>query len=107
MPDGAFILFLPFELEHQNLLAAPFSRYRAGDGAVPDLGARQQFAALSKNRQNLGKLNLGADVARQLGDADHFSRGNPILFSAGFNNGMHWEILDWEPNRRKMLGLMV
>src|SRR5882724_457940 len=105
VPDGSFVLLLAFELEDQHLLAAVVARDGAGNLVVRGLGAGQHFARVAKDRQNFRKLDLGTDIARQLGHTDHIAGCNPKLFSAGLNNGMHGESLNWEARTQEAAGL--
>src|SRR5712692_3028837 len=105
MSDGALVLLLALELEDQDLLSAAARGDGAGDLVADGLGTGQHLAAIVKDSQHFRELNLSPDIARELGHTNYVPRSNPVLFPAGFNNGMHGKILDWRPNTWKMLGL--
>src|SRR5262249_46689795 len=94
--DGALVLLFALEFEDQHFLAAVVAGDGTGDLVVRCLGAGQHFARVAENRQVFRKLDLRTDIARQIWYADHVTRCNAKLFSAGLNNGMHGEGLDWE-----------
>src|SRR5580765_4663502 len=93
VPFGALVLLLALELEYDDFLAAA----RRGDGCAnpgaTSFAARQYGAVIRKHGQHARKLNIGADIAGEFGDAQHIARFDTILFSAGLNNGMHWRSL--------------
>src|SRR6266478_7459220 len=106
--DGALVLFFPLEFEDQDLFASSVRGNGPGDGPVGDLVTSQQLARVSENGQDFGERDLGTDITVQLGHTNHIARGNPVLFSAGFYNGMHWENPRLgSPNTPTMLGLVV
>src|SRR5579862_2365517 len=93
MPFGALVLLFALELEYDDLFAAA----RRSDGGANDgasgFGAGQHRALVREHGQHFGELDFGADVAAELGDAQHVAGFDTILFSAGLNNGMHWRSL--------------
>src|SRR5436305_13127658 len=90
MPDGFLILLLALELEDDDLVPAAVGH----DGGL-NLPAGGQFAAFFE-RSFYGQFDFRAHLAGQLFHADEIARGNPVLFSASFNDRVHLN-LDWMP----------
>src|SRR5579883_263663 len=88
MSDGALVLLLALELEHQRFFAAPMRDDRTLDAGVLRIGARLDRLAVNHGKHT-AELDLGADLAIERLDLDRFARRDAILFPARFYNCVH------------------
>src|SRR5579883_2004556 len=84
--DRLLVLLLAFEFENQHLRAPAVAQ----DGALH--GSGNHLSAVLEGGLH-GQLDFRADVAGQLFHADHVARSDAVLFSAGFNNRVHANLL--------------
>src|ERR1041384_6200538 len=88
MSDGALVLLLALELEHQYFFAAPVG----GNGALHARAAdgRSGFHRVAIHHgHNSVEFDLRANVARECFDFHRFARRDAILFTAGFYDCVH------------------
>src|SRR5581483_5241031 len=88
VPDSPLVLLLALELEDQNFLAAPAIDDGPFHGRFTQVRTGHHLAFILDDRaQAQGYFRAG--LARQFFHADHIPRGHPVLFPAGFDNGLH------------------
>ncbi|SPF56467.1 hypothetical protein SBA4_870015 [Candidatus Sulfopaludibacter sp. SbA4] len=97
MPDGFLVLFLPLEFEDDYLVAPTV----AEDGGLHGAAGHQLASILEGDLG--GQLDFGADIAGQFFHAENVARSHPVLFSAGFNDRVHANLV-WEPEHTECVG---
>src|SRR5579884_1907176 len=87
--DGALVLFLPLELEDEDLVAPAV----LDDGALylrrSEAVARNQLIRIANYGQHRAEFHLGADIAGQSVYPDHVARRDTKLLSTCFDYGVH------------------
>src|SRR5207302_3258937 len=83
MADSFLVLLLALELKDDDFVPTAVGH----DGGL-HLAAGYQFAAFLERSLN-GQFDFSADLSVQFFHADNISRGNPVLFSARFNDCVH------------------
>src|SRR5690349_13589215 len=86
--DGALVLLLALELEHQRLLAAAMTFDHTRHTSVRHGGTSLNVIPVH-DRQHTAELYLRAHVPGQGFDFHELTRRDTILLAAGFNDCVH------------------